>query len=82
MGVCFEEIKTMGKQIVVYNLTDKSIVGYYGFSDPATTNLYPRDPATQGKIELPDDHPSQAEQHKWKVSRGKMVRVTAKRTRR
>ena len=63
----------MSKKIVVYNLADKSIIGYYGFSKPATADFYPLDPATQGKIELPLDHPSIGEQHKWRVEAGNLV---------
>lgn len=61
------------KNIVIYRLADDSIAGYYGFSNPATANLYPLDPATQGKIELSADHPSTGEQHKWRVNNGDLI---------
>lgn len=59
--------------ILVYNLVDRSKHGFYTFRRAASGAVYPRDPATQGKIDIPDDHPAIREQHKWRVSGGALV---------
>ena len=63
----------MAKKIVVYKSANPDdIVGYYTFSRDATADLYPRDPSTQQKIELPLDHPASGEQSKWKIENEKL----------
>ena len=59
--------------ILVYNLADESMYGFYTFRRVASGDVYPRDSVTQGKIQIPDNHPAIHEQHKWRVSSGVLV---------
>lgn len=65
----------MSRAWLIFDLATKNILGLHSSSNEETSDLYPENPSTQGKIELSLDHPIFGEQLKWRVVDGPAVQL-------
>ena len=62
----------MAKEFVIYKLSTGEILNLHKASD-ASTELYPINPSSEGRVDLPFDHVVFNEQHKWRIVGGAIV---------